>query len=80
MKAKEKDIVKLDPLPLQPKTTDLKQSMTLRQTIPLESSPVPEQEEESQESVQAPVPVPASSGAPQKLRRSERSTRGKLSF
>ncbi len=78
MKVEEADIVELDPLPFQLKTTGLEQSMMPRQTIPPESGTVPEQERKSQESVQAPVPVPAPSGAPQELRRSERSTRGKL--
>ncbi len=78
MKADEEDIVELDPLPLQPKTTSLEQSMTPRQTIPPESDPVPEQEGESQENVQAPGLVPAPSEALQELRRSERPITGKL--
>ncbi len=74
----EEDIVELDLVPPQPRTISLEQQMTPKQTISSESGTVPEQEGESQEDVQAPVPVPAPSGALQELRRSERSTRGKL--
>ncbi len=37
MKAEEEDIVKLNPLPLQPKTVGLEQLMTSRQTIAIKS-------------------------------------------